>query len=146
MNVRLRDIRDEEKWIRAATTTGNPVEEEALRGAEELRAGRESLLVAQAEKLGIQVLRRRNKLTGFDAPLPSTTAVVNEAFNEPHLYQLLSSMAHGRSWAAHALGFTPLPEKNKMMESLDPNRILFLIVHPIEWFARPAWHLATLYG
>lgn len=148
MNVRLRDIWDEGTWIRAATTSGVPEEEAALKGAEEHRAGRESMMLKRAESLGIQVKRsRKGNLVGFgEAGIPSTTSVVKESFDETHLYQLLSAMVHGRSWAAHAMSFSPLPEKNTMTESLDPQRILFLIVHCMEWFARPAWHLATLNG
>ena len=145
LNLRLRDLTGQIRYVKNETELPEEVRRYAERRIEHLRD--EAKLLGLAEKVN-----RNGKFIGFSEGIPSLTRIIDE-FDmkrpEPSLgYSLLSAAAHGESWAVRSLGSnTTLGESRAIsVGSLRPEYAMLLIIHAVQEFSYPAWEVFVLFG
>jgi hypothetical protein len=82
--------------------------------------------------------------------------MIEQALENATIYQMLSGMAHGRPWATMGLAYAkvsgvtvpPVPAGYAavMTQRMTGEQFVFLVVHPVRWFARAAWLLFAFRG
>jgi hypothetical protein len=95
--LRYHEVEQQRKVIRSAKGEGPETEATSERLAD---------IAAQAERLGFDaVLNAKGRRSGAGARFPGATDLVAEVLDLEFEYRLLSSAAHGNSWAIRSLAF-----------------------------------------
>lgn len=132
INVRLRSLREQDDFLAAPS-----------QGSGELKADERKKIPArvhqaleEARQLGLLVSSGRRPYVG--APIPSATALAEQAFQAEETFRLLSGMAHGRTWAGFSLGFKRVEGQPAITQHMEPEAYVLLCMWCFGWFAEAA--------
>ena len=80
--------------------------------------------------------------------MPPATDLTRDCLGEEGTYRMLSSMAHGHSWALQQLGFSSVKDDTGLFleKSVKPLAILFLALKATEAFMKPVRFKFKLFG